>query len=104
MSNAFIDKLQQAAKGIAGGVAGAVVSVLFTSVTDPDAAVNPDAVPGANAVVQLPNTQAEWVTLIISVFIGFLLPFLKRNFPSITQAEEQLDVANKRYAEGKQSS
>jgi hypothetical protein len=103
MANAFLDKVQQVGKAVAGGVAGAVVSVLFTTVTDPNAAVNPDAPDGANAVVQLPNTQAEWVTFAIAVVLGFLLPFLKRNFPSLVQAEQQLAVAQNRVADGKQT-
>lgn len=103
MSNVVIDKLQQAAKGIAGGVAGAIVSVLFTTVTDPNAVINPDAPDTANAVVQLPNTTTEWVTLLVSVILGFALPYLKRNFPSIPQAEKQLDIALARKADGKQT-
>lgn len=96
------DRLLAAAKAFAGGLAGAVVSVLFTTVTEPDAVVNPDAVPGADQVVQLPNTQAEWVALAVSVFLGFVLPFLQRNFPSVLAAEKQLAVAQNRVADGKQ--
>jgi hypothetical protein len=102
MANELWDKVQQAGKAVLGGVAGAVVSVLFTTVTEPDATVNPDAVPGADQLVQLPNTQAEWVTFAIAVVLGFLLPYLKRNFPSVVQAQEQLAVAQNRVAEGKQ--
>jgi hypothetical protein len=97
------DKVQQAAKAFAGGLAGAIVSVLFTTVTDPDAAVNPDAAAGANAVVQLPNTQAEWVTLLVSIVVGFVLPYIKRNFPSVLQAQKQLAIAEARVVEGKQT-
>lgn len=102
MASEFLDKVQQAGKAVAGGVAGALVSVLFTSVTDPDAAVNPDAVDGANAAVQLPNTQAEWVAFAVAVIVGFALPFLKKNFPSILQARAQLEEAERRVAENKQ--
>lgn len=101
--SALKDKINAAAKGIAGGVAGAIVSILFTTVTDPNAAINPDAVDGANAVVQLPNTTAEWVTLAVSVFVGFILPWVKKNYPSIAAAEQQLVEAQSRVAEGKQS-
>ncbi|AZS12579.1 holin [Mycobacterium phage DrLupo] len=100
MASEFVDKVQQAGKAVAGGVAGALVSVLFTSVTDPDAAVNPDG-PGS-AAVQLPNTQAEWVAFATAVIVGFLLPFLKRNFPSVLQARTQLAEAERRVAENKQ--
>lgn len=96
------DKVQAAGKAFAGGVAGAVVSVLFTTVTEPDAVINPDSAPGADQLVQLPNTQAEWVTFAIAVVVGFVLPWLKRNFPSVVAAQKQLAVAQTRVAEGKQ--
>lgn len=97
------DRVQAAGKAFAGGLAGAVVSVLFTTVTDADAVVNPDAPDSANAVVQLPNTQAEWITLLVSVAIGFLLPWVKRNYPSVVEANRQVALAKKRVEEGKQS-
>lgn len=97
------DRLNAAAKGLAGGLAGAIISVLFTTVTEPDAVVNPDAVPGADQVVQLPNTTAEWVTFAISVLVGFVFPYVKKNFPSIAAAAKQLEEAQNRVADGKQS-
>lgn len=103
MANTFVDKVQQVGKAVAGGVAGALVSVLFTTVTEPDAVINPDAPAGANQLVQLPNTQAEWVTFLVAVLVGFALPYLKRNFPSVAQASQQLNVAKNRVADGKQT-
>jgi hypothetical protein len=103
MANAVLDKLQEAAKAVVGGLAGALISVLSTTVTDPNAVINPDAPDGANAIVQLPNTTAEWVTFVVSVVLGFALPWLKRNFPSVPAAEKQLAVAKVRVARGKQS-
>lgn len=98
------DRIGQIGKALAGALSGALVSVLFTTVTDPDAAVNPDAVDTAsNPLVQLPNTTAEWVTLAIAVLIGFALPYLKRNFPSQAQALQQYQNAQRRVVEGKQS-
>lgn len=96
------DRILQAAKGFAGGLAGAIVSILFTTVTDPNAVVNPDAPDSANAVVQLPNTTAEWVTFGIAVLVGFVLPFLQKNYPSVAQAIAQLNQAKARQAVGKQ--
>lgn len=96
------DKVQAAGKAFAGAVAGAVVSVLFTTVTDPNAVVNPDAPAGSDQLVQLPNTQAEWVAFVAAVIVGFGLPYLKRNFPSVVTATDQLKLAEKRVAEGKQ--
>jgi hypothetical protein len=103
MANALKDRVLQTAKAFAGGLAGAIVSVLFTTVTDPNAAINPDAPDGANAVVQLPNTTAEWVTFVVSILVGFVLPFLQRNFPSVDQAIEQVEIAKARVAKGKQT-
>lgn len=98
------DRLGQGAKGIAGALAGALVSILFTTVTDPEAAINPDAVDtGSNPLVQLPNTTAEWITFAVAVVLGFVLPWAKRNYPSVTQALETVRVAQRRVAEGKQS-
>ena len=98
------DKVLQAAKGFAGGAAGAIIGLLFTTVTDPDAALNPDAVDtGSNPVFQLPNTTAEWGTLAVAVLIGFLLPYLQKNFPSVAQALRQYEGAKQRVSEGKQS-
>ncbi|AAN02095.1 holin [Mycobacterium phage Barnyard] len=102
MANEFFDKVQQAGKAVAGGVAGALVSVLFTTVTEPDATLNPDAAAGADQLVQLPNTQAEWVSFAVAVIVGFLLPFIKKNFPSVAQAKLQLVEAQRRVAENKQ--
>lgn len=99
----FFDQVQAAGKAVFGGVAGAIISVLFTTVTDADSVVNPDAPDTANTVVQLPNTQAEWVTFVIAVIVGFALPWLKRNFPSVPTARAQLDLAERRVAEGKQA-
>lgn len=97
------DKLQQVGKALAGALSGAVVAVLFTTVTDPQAAINPDAVDtGNNAIVALPNTTAEWVTAGVAVLIGFVLPYLKSNFPSVGQALEQYELAQQRVAQGKQ--
>lgn len=95
-------KVQAAGKAFAGAVAGAVVSVLFTTVTDPNAVVNPDAPAGADQIVQLPNTTAEWVAFVAAVIVGFGLPYLKRNYPSVVTAADQLKLAEKRVAEGKQ--
>lgn len=102
-SPTFKDRFGQAAKAFMGALAGAIVSVLFTTVTDPNAAVNPDAPPGADAVVQLPNTTAEWVTFAVAVVVGFVLPWAKRNYPSVSQALEQARVAEQRVADGKQT-
>lgn len=99
----FLDDVQRVGKAVAGGVAGAVVSVLFTTVTDPNAVVNPDAPDSANAIVQLPNTEAEWVTFGISVVIGFLLPWLKKNYPTVLEAEKAAALAKQRVSEGKQA-
>lgn len=98
------DKLGQTAKAVMGALSGAIVSILFTTVTDPNAAINPDAADtGSNPLVQLPNTTAEWVTFAVAVVIGFVLPYLKRNYPSVAQAVEQLRVAESRVVEGKQA-
>lgn len=97
------DQLQAAGKAIAGAVAGAIVSVLSTTVTDPNAAINPDAPPGANAIVQLPNTTAEWTSFAAAIVIGFVLPYVKRNYPSVPAAAAQLETARNRVADGKQS-
>lgn len=98
-----LDSIQKMGKAVVGGVAGAIISVLFTTVTDPNAVVNPDAPDGATAVVQLPNTQAEWVTFAIAVVLGFLLPWAKKNFPSVIEANNQVALAKKRVEEGKQA-
>lgn len=97
------DRVQEAAKSVMGALATVIVSVLFTTVTDPDAVVNPDAPASAGAVIQLPNTKAEWVTMLVAVAVGFLLPYLKRNFPSVVKAQDDLQLAEKRVAAGKQS-
>lgn len=98
------DKIGQTWKALAGGLAGAIVSILFTTVTDPESAINPDAVDtGSNPLVQLPNTTAEWVTLGVAVLVGFVLPYLKRNYPSVAQALTQYEAAQTRVAAGKQS-
>ena len=97
------DRVNAAAKGVFGGVAGALISVLFTTVTDPDSALNPDAVDtGSNPPISLPNTTAEWVTLLVAVALGFLLPWAKRNYPSVADAAKQLEIARVRVDEGKQ--
>lgn len=97
------DRVGRVGKALAGAVSAALVGVLFTTVTDPDAVVNPDAPNGANAVIQLPNTTAEWVSLAVAVLVGFVFPYLKRNFPTVSDAIEQVRVAETRVAEGKQS-
>lgn len=98
------DRIGQTSKAIMGALSGAIVSILFTTVTDPNAAINPDAADtGSNPLVQLPNTTAEWVTFAIAVLIGFVLPYLKRNYPSVAQAVEQASIAKQRVAEGKQA-
>lgn len=97
------DRFGQTAKAFMGGLAAAIVSLLFTTVTDPNAVVNPDAPDGANAIIQLPNTTAEWVAFGVAILVGFVLPFVKRNFPSVSQALEQARVAQRRVAEGKQT-
>jgi hypothetical protein len=99
----LLDELQKLAKAIAGAVVAAISVVATTTVTDPNAVVNPDAPDGANQLVQLPNTQAEWVTFVLALAVGFALPYLKRNFPSVTEANRIVALANKRVAEGKQS-
>lgn len=96
------DKFQASAKAFMGALAGAVVAVLFTTVTEPDAIVNPDAVPGANQLVQLPNTAAEWTTFAASVVVGFILPYAKRNFPSVVEARKAVKLAEERVELGKQ--
>lgn len=96
------DSVQQVAKGVAGAVAGAVVSVIFTTITDPDAVLNPDAPAAADEFVQMPNTTAEWVALLIAVLIGFGLPFVKRNYPSVNKASDDLELAKQRVRDGKQ--
>lgn len=96
------DGFQATAKAFAGGLAGAIIALLFTTVTEPDAVVNPDAAPGANQLVQLPNTQAEWVAFGTAIVVGFVLPFVKKNFPSVVDAQKAAALAQQRVAEGKQ--
>lgn len=69
-----MDALKAQFKAIAGALVGAIVSVLTTTVTDPDSVVNPDSVDG-NAIVQLPNTQAEWVSFGVAVLLGWATVF-----------------------------
>lgn len=78
-----MDVLKAQFKAIAGAIVGALVSVLTTTVTDPDAAINPDAASGADQLVQLPNTQAEWVTFFVSIVVGWaVVYFAPRNQPT----------------------
>ena len=100
--SAFKDKVQASAKAFFGGLAGFLISMLFTTMTDPNSAINPDAPHGASAIIQLPNTSAEWWALVISVVTGFILPWVKKNYPSIAVAEQQLAEAQSRVQEGKQ--
>lgn len=77
-----MDVLKAQFKALAGALVGALVSVLTTTVTDPDAAVNPDAVNGT-AIVQLPNTQAEWVSFAVAVLLGWAtVYFAPKNQPA----------------------
>ena len=98
-----MDVLQRMAKALAGGLAGLITAGLFTTVTDPDAVVNPDAPDSASAVFQMPNTTAEWVTTLLAVLLGFGLPYLKRNFPSVAEALSHVRLAEARVDAGKQS-
>lgn len=93
MANALVDRAQRVGKALAGAVAGAVISALWTSVKNP----------GSADIVQIPQTQAEWTAFAVSVAVGLALPWLKRNYPSVLQAEQQLAIANERVAQGKQS-
>lgn len=90
----FWDRLQANGKALAGAVAGAVISVLQTTVTDPE---------GTLTNVELPNTESEWVAFAAAVVIGFALPWLKRNFPSVPEAQQKVAVAEQRVAAGKQN-
>lgn len=103
MANALLDKAQRAGKAIAGALAGAIVSTLFTTITDPNAVINPDAPESASKLVQLPNTEAEWIAFGAAVLLSAALPWLRRNYPSVVQAEQQLVVARDRVAQGKQT-
>lgn len=91
---AIFDRLQEVGKAVAGAVVGAVIAVLQTTAADPD---------GGVANVELPNTTDEWVGFGIAVALGFLVPYLKRNFPSVEKAESDLALAQQRVAKGKQS-
>lgn len=93
-----MDKLQAAAKAIAGALAGAVGAVIFNTTTEADGSFDPTSLN-----VELPNTQAEWIAFAIATALGFALPFLKRNYPSVAAAAEQLRLAEERKALGKQS-
>lgn len=100
---ALKDVVGQWGKAIVGGFGGALISILSTTVTDPDSFINPDAPDSANAIVQLPNTGAEWLTFAIAIAIGFGFPWLKRNYPSVADALAAYKLAEQRKAEGKQT-
>lgn len=89
----FVDRLQANAKAFAGALAGALISVLQTTATDPD---------GSLANVELPNTEKEWFAFAAAVAVGFALPWLKKNFPSVPEAQKKVTEAERRVAEGKQ--
>lgn len=103
MANALLDNIGRNAKAFAGALAGAVISTLYTTVTDPNAVINPDAPDSAGQLVQLPNTQAEWIAFVVAVILGYLAPWLTPNRPPVVEAENKLVVARDRVAEGKQT-
>jgi hypothetical protein len=92
---ALKDTLGAKAKAIAGAVAGAVIAILQTSLSDADGNVLTN--------LELPNTTAEWLGLVVAAVLGYLAPYVKRNFPSVTKAEEDLSIARRRLAAGKQT-
>jgi fructose-specific phosphotransferase system IIC component len=89
-----LDQLQDKAKALAGALAGAIISVLQTTVTDPE---------GSLTNVELPNTSEEWTAFAVAVAIGFVLPYLKKNYPSVSKARDTLKVAEERVRLDKQS-
>lgn len=90
-------------KAIAAAVLAALAGVAYTTVTDPDSAINPDAPAGASAAIQLPNTTTEWVTLLLSVLVSYLGVYLAKNRESVPALETKLVQARARVDTGQQS-
>lgn len=91
---AFLDKIRAAGKAFLGALAAAIAVVLQGTVTAPD---------GSVTNWKLPETGAEWTAFAVAVALGFLLPWLKRNYPSVPTAEAKLELAKSRVETGKQS-
>lgn len=86
------DRVKANAKAFLGALATAVGVALYNGVSTPD-----------GGPIQLPHTSEEWGAFGAAVVLGFLLPWLKRNFPSVEKAEADLALAQKRVSTGKQS-
>ena len=93
MANSFVDLLQANAKALAGAVVGAVASIVYNTSSEVD---------GTITNVELPNTQSEWIAFAFAVLMGVVLPYLKRNFPEVNKAVEDLELAKERVRLGKQ--
>ena len=88
------DKVQDAGKAFLGAIAAALVLLLEPFLKDPTSGLSN---------VDLPKNGQEWLGFFIAAGIGFLLPWLKRNFPSVEKAEKNLALAQERVETGKQS-
>ncbi|AEJ95338.1 holin [Mycobacterium phage Marvin] len=87
------DKFLAAGKAFAGAFVGALASVLQQTATQAE---------GQLDGVKLPETEEEWVAFTIAVGVGFVLPYLVRNNPSVPKAQYDLERAQARLAAGKQ--
>lgn len=89
-----VDRLMAHAKAFVGSVAAAVAVVIFNTTAQPD---------GSITNWELPNTREEWVAFVSAVIVGWLLPWLQRNYPSVAKAQADLALAEKRVITGKQA-
>lgn len=87
-----LDRLKANAKAFVSALATAIGVALYNGVSTPD-----------GPPVQLPHTSEEWGAFAAAIALGFLLPWLKRNFPPVDKAEADLALARDRVNAGKQS-
>lgn len=88
------DRVQEIGKAVLAAVAAAAGGVILSTAADAEGTLtNPE----------LPNTSDEWVSFGVAVVLVYAATYLKRNFPSVVKAKDDVALAEQRVREGKQS-